>query len=94
MRSSVGGKTRGTLAASKFHKPQEAMMDLTILSPLVILFCCIFAICLNKKAKAFICERIETMSVFQLTLITVVGLPLLHHLVTRLCHTVMNYLWR
>ena len=51
-------------------------MDKTILTPVVILLFCSLAIYLRRKKDNFISNNIDKLSVFQLVLITVIGVPL------------------
>ena len=69
------------------------MMDKTILIPVVILLFCSLAIYLRRKKDNFISNNIDKLSVFQLVLITVIGVPLVLILLNWLYETIIQYLW-
>lgn len=69
------------------------MMDKTILIPVVILLFCSLAIYLRRKKDNFISNNIDKLSVFQLVLITVIGVPLVLISLNWLYETIIQYLW-
>ena len=69
------------------------MMDKTILTPVVILLFCSLAIYLRRKKDNFISNNIDKLSVFQLVLITVIGVPLVLISLNWLYETIIQYLW-
>jgi len=68
-------------------------MDKTILTPVVILLFCSLAIYLRRKKDNFISNNIDKLSVFQLVLITVIGVPLVLISLNWLYETIIQYLW-
>ena len=68
-------------------------MDKTILIPVVILLFCSLAIYLRRKKDNFISNNIDKSSVFQLVLITVIGVPLVLISLNWLYETIIQYLW-
>ena len=68
-------------------------MDKTILIPVVILLFCSLAIYLRRKKDNFISTNIDNLSVFQLVLITVIGVPLVLISLNWLYETIIQYLW-
>ena len=70
------------------------MMDKTILIPVVILLFCSLAIYLRRKKDNFISNNIDKLSVFQLVLITVIGVPLVLISLNWLYETIIHYLYR
>ncbi len=69
-------------------------MDKTILTPVVILLFCSLAIYLRRKKDNFISNNIDKLSVFQLVLITVIGVPLILFPLNWLYRTIIHYLYR
>ena len=69
-------------------------MDKTILTPVVILLFCSLAIYLRRKKDNFISNNIDKLSVFQLVLITVIGVPLVLISLNWLYETIIHYLYR
>ena len=69
-------------------------MDKTILIPVVILLFCSLAIYLRRKKDNFISNNIDKLSVFQLVLITVIGVPLVLISLNWLYETIIHYLYR
>ena len=69
-------------------------MDKTILIPVVILLFCLIAIYLQRKKDNFISNNIEKLSVFQLVLIVVIGVPLILFPLNWLYRTIIHYLYR
>ena len=68
-------------------------MDKTILIPVVILLFVLIALFLLWKKDNFISNNIEKLSVFQLVLITIIGIPLVLLSINWLYQTIMQYLW-
>ena len=69
-------------------------MDKTILIPVVILLFCSLAIYLRRKKDNFISNNIDKLSVFQLVLIVVIGVPLILFPLNWLYQTIIHYLYR
>ena len=69
-------------------------MDKTILIPVVILLFCSLAIYQRRKKDNFISNNIDKLSVFQLVLITVIGVPLVLISLNWLYETIIQYLWK
>ena len=63
------------------------------LTPIAILLFCLIAIYLQRKKDNFISNNIEKLSVFQLVLITIIGIPLVLLSINWLYQTIMQYLW-
>ena len=68
-------------------------MDKTILIPVVILLFVLIALFLLWKQDNFISNNIEKLSVFQLVLIVVIGVPLVLISLNWLYETIIQYLW-
>ena len=68
-------------------------MDKAILIPVVILLFCSLAIYLRLHKDNFISNNIDKLSVFQLVLITVIGVPLVLISLNWLYETIIQYLW-
>ncbi|MBO7092310.1 MAG: hypothetical protein J6W23_11030 [Victivallales bacterium] len=68
-------------------------MNMTQLTPIAILLFCLIAIYLQRKKDNFISNNIEKLSVFQLVLITIIGIPLVLLSINWLYQTIMQYLW-
>ena len=69
-------------------------MDKTILIPVVILLFILIALFLLWKKENFISNNIEKLSVFQLVLIVVIGVPLILFPLNWLYRTIIHYLYR
>ena len=69
-------------------------MDKTILIPVVLLLFVLVALFLLRKKDNFISNNIEKLSVFQLVLIVVVGVPLILFPLNWLYRTIIHYLYR
>ena len=69
-------------------------MDKTILTPVVILLFVLIALFLLWKKDNFISNNIDKLSVFQLVLITVIGVPLVLISLNWLYRTIIHYLYR
>jgi hypothetical protein len=67
-------------------------MDKTILIPVVLLLFVLVALFLLRKKDNFISNNIEKLSVFQLVLIVVVGVPLILFPLNWLFRTIIHYL--
>ena len=70
------------------------MIDKTILIPVVILLFVLIALFLLWKKDNFISNNIEKLSVFQLVLIVVIGVPLILFPLNWLYRTIIHYLYR
>ena len=68
-------------------------MNMRQLTPIAILLFCLIAIYLQRKKDNFISNNIEKLSVFQLVLITIIGIPLVLLSINWLYQTIMQYLW-
>ena len=69
-------------------------MDKTILIPVVLLLFVLVALFLLRKKDNFISNNIEKLSVFQLVLIVVIGVPLILFPLNWLYRTIIHYLYR